>query len=69
MRVEGSTRMVNDIYGRPVKRHNGWTQNDYHNGWTQNDYPNDVRMAFVDYVDSLARNGEISEALAQKATL
>ena len=29
----------------------------------------DTRCAFVDYVDSLARNGQISEALAQRATL
>ena len=29
----------------------------------------DTRCAFVDYVDMLARNGEISESLAQKVTL
>ena len=29
----------------------------------------DVRLAFVDFVDSLCRNGEISEALADRATL
>lgn len=28
-----------------------------------------VRCAFVDFVDSLARNGEISEKLAFRATL
>lgn len=28
-----------------------------------------VRCAFVDFVDSLARNGEISEALAERVTL
>ncbi len=38
-------------------------------GWTQNDYPTDVRVAFVDYVDYLARDGQISEALAQRVTL
>ena len=38
-------------------------------GKTQNELPADVRMAFVDYVDSLVRNGEISEALAQSVTL
>ena len=35
----------------------------------QNDYPADVRMAWVFFVDNMQRNGEISEALAWKATL
>ena len=38
-------------------------------GRTQNGYPVDTRTAFCDYVDNLARNGEISETLAQRATL
>ena len=33
------------------------------------DYPADTRVAFVDYIDYLARNGQISEALAARATL
>ena len=36
---------------------------------TQNEYPADVRMAFVEYVDSLARDGVISERLADNVTL
>jgi hypothetical protein len=32
-------------------------------------YSTDTRCAFVDYVDSLARDGQISEALAQRVTL
>ena len=32
-------------------------------------YCTDTRVAFVDYVDSCARNGIISEALALRATL
>ena len=32
-------------------------------------YDTDTRCAFVDYVDSLARNGEISAALADRVTL
>lgn len=36
---------------------------------TQNDYPTDVRVEFVDFVDMLARDGHISEALAQRVTL
>lgn len=38
-------------------------------GKTQNDYPTDVRVSFVDYVNYLACNGEISEALAKRVTL
>lgn len=36
---------------------------------TQNEYPATVRCAFVDYVDSLARDGSISETLAHSVTL
>lgn len=36
---------------------------------TQNEYSADVRCAFVDFVDHLAREGTISEALAQRVTL
>lgn len=35
----------------------------------QNDYPTDIRVTFVDFVDSLRRNREISEALAYRVTL
>lgn len=35
----------------------------------QNDYRADIRMSFVDYVDSLSRNGQITEALANRITL
>lgn len=38
-------------------------------GKTQNDYPADVRMTWVDWIESLARDGQISEGLAQRATL
>lgn len=33
------------------------------------DYPCDTRCAFVEFVDSLARSGEISESLASRVTL
>jgi hypothetical protein len=33
------------------------------------DYTTDTRCAFVDFVDMLARDGQISEALAQRVTL
>lgn len=36
---------------------------------SQNEYHVDIRCAFVDYVDMLARDGQISESLAQRATL
>jgi hypothetical protein len=32
-------------------------------------YPVDTRCAFVDFVDHLQRNGEISESLAARVTL
>ena len=35
----------------------------------QNFQPADTRAAFVDYVDQIARDGIISDALAQKVTL
>ena len=35
----------------------------------QNDQPCDTRCAFVDFVNNLAKSGEISEQLAQKVTL
>ena len=43
--------------------------------WTQPDkaaevvYPTDTRCAFVDFVDALHRAGDISDALAARATL
>jgi hypothetical protein len=36
---------------------------------TQNQYPCDVRVTFVDYVENLKRNNQISEKLGQRATL
>jgi hypothetical protein len=38
-------------------------------GFSQNDYPTDVRCAFVDFVEALARAGEITENMAQRVTL
>ena len=38
-------------------------------GWTQNDYSADIRQDFCDFVEVLARQGHISEALAQRVTL
>ncbi len=35
----------------------------------QNDYPADVRMAWCDFVESTRRNGDITEQLAERATL
>lgn len=37
--------------------------------WTQNQYPTDVRVAFCDFVEHLLRDRQISETLAQRATL
>ena len=41
----------------------------YVRGMTQNEYPADVRAYFVDYVDTLARDGDITAALADRVTL
>lgn len=35
----------------------------------QNDYNTDIRATFVDFVDNLRRDGQISEALANRVTL
>lgn len=35
----------------------------------QNAQPADTRMSFVDWIDQLERNGQISSELAQRATL
>jgi hypothetical protein len=32
-------------------------------------YPTDTRVAWVDFVDAMERDGDISQALAQRATL
>ncbi|MDP2371907.1 hypothetical protein [Rhodoferax sp.] len=40
-----------------------------HPGWTQNQYPTDTRVAWCDHVEHLRRDGQINEALAQRATL
>lgn len=32
-------------------------------------HPTDTRCAFVDFLDQLARNGDISQSLADRATL
>ena len=33
------------------------------------DYKTDTRVAFCDFIEHMVRSGEISEALAQRATL
>lgn len=35
----------------------------------QNDYPTDIRMAWCDYVEHMRRDNQITENLAQRATL
>lgn len=43
--------------------------NDYRASKRQNQYRADIRRAFVDYVDSLNKSGEISDSLAARVTL
>jgi hypothetical protein len=38
-------------------------------GWRQNDYSATIRSEWVEFVDMLAKNGHISQALADKVTL
>jgi hypothetical protein len=35
----------------------------------QNDYKADIRMMFVDWVDNLHKDGQITDSLAQRVTL
>lgn len=44
-------------------------KSDYKRGKKQNDYCCDIRCAFVDYVDYLMKNGEITEKQANNTTL
>lgn len=44
-------------------------KSEYKKTYTQNQYRCDIRCYFVNYVDNLAKNGEISEKLAQRVTL
>lgn len=41
----------------------------YYQSKRQNAQPCDVRVAFCDFVDSLARNGDILDKLAERVTL
>lgn len=38
-------------------------------GFKQNQYPADTRMAWCDFVESCTRNWQISDTLANRATL
>lgn len=42
---------------------------DYRKTYKQNQYKTDIRCCFVDYVNMLRQNGEISEKLAYRVTL
>jgi len=44
-------------------------QNEYRKTYRQNDYRTDIRVAFVQFVDRLAREGTIDEKLASRVTL
>ena len=49
-----------------------WEENPYlkrHPGWTQNDYPADTRCRWVEFVDLMFRSEAISETLADRVTL
>jgi len=44
-------------------------QSEYRKTWRQNQYRADIRMAFVDYIAFLQKDGVISEKLAYRVTL
>ena len=44
-------------------------KNDFRKNKRQNDYKTDIRTAFVDYVDMLHRDKQISDKLANTVTL
>ena len=46
-----------------------YTEHPQRVGVTQNDYNTDTRVAWIDFVDYMARAGSISQALASRATL
>jgi len=46
-----------------------WEKEHFTTRKRQNDYNATIRSSWVDFVDSLQRNGEISEALAYRVTL
>jgi hypothetical protein len=45
------------------------TPKGYYRPKTQNEYECDIRVTFIDFVENLYRNGEISQQLANKVTL
>lgn len=47
----------------------GWTNCKRPKRQRDGNYPATIRCEFVDFVDMLARDGQISEALAQRVTL
>lgn len=44
-------------------------KSEYRRTYKQNDYNADIRTAFVDWLDSITKNGEVSEKLTQRVTL
>ena len=44
-------------------------QSEYRKTWRQNQYNATIRTTFVDFVDNLQRDGQISESLANRVTL
>lgn len=44
-------------------------KNEYRTRKRQNDYKTDIRCAFVDWLDSIHKDGQISDKLANTATL
>ena len=44
-------------------------KSEFRKTWSQNQYKLDIRLHFIDYVEFLRRDGEITEKLASRVTL
>ena len=64
-----NTNMTNQAQVRMAFWERSEFSRKYNKRNSEGDYHVDVRCAFVDFVDALARDGQITESLAQRVTL
>jgi hypothetical protein len=67
MKTQAEVRQA--FWDRIKENSPGMYERDYRKSYRQNDYSATIRCEWVDYVDQLARDGKITEALAQRVTL
>ena len=68
-RTGGSMKTQAQVRQAFWRANHGMYERDYRKSYRQNDYSATVRCDWVQFVDSLARSGQITEALAQRVTL